>query len=168
VSGGLAFSVRQARDEELEAAGDVVADAYRPMPGMGAGHPYLDEVRDARGRSGEVEVLVAVDDAGCILGSVSYVRDHTSPYAELEVEGEAGFRMLGVAEAARGRGVGRALVEACVERARAASRRGVALSTDPRWTTAQRVYERAGFRHVPERDFAPVPGVFLWAYVLDL
>jgi RimJ/RimL family protein N-acetyltransferase len=44
----------------------------------------------------------------------------------------------------------------------------VAISTDPRWTDSHRVYERVGFRRVPERDFVPVPGVFLWAYVLDL
>ena len=163
-----AFKIRRAHDGELEAAGDVVADAYRGMPGMDAGHGYLDVVRDARGRARDVEVLVAVDAGGVVLGSVSYVSDHASPYAELELEGESGFRMLGVRAAARGRGVGRALVEACVERARADRRRGVAISTDPRWTDSHRVYERVGFQRAEERDFEPVPGVFLWAYVLEL
>lgn len=172
-SGGAAvsrgFTVRTARDEELEAAGEVVADAYRSMPGMEGHHGYLEEVQDARGRSRETDVLIAVDDAdGTILGCVSFVRDHTSRFAELETDGEAGFRMLGVAETARGRGVGRALVEACVERARAAGCLGVAISTDPQWTDSHRVYERTGFRRAPGRDFAPVPGVFLWAYVLEL
>jgi hypothetical protein len=37
---------------------------------------------------------VAAD--GAILGCVTYVPDHRSLFAELEVPGEAGFRMLGV------------------------------------------------------------------------
>ena len=76
--------------------------------------------------------------------------------------------MLGVAPDARGRGVGRALVEACVERARVAGRSAVAITTEAAWTDARRLYERHGFRRDPERDFEPVPGVFLVAYVLEL
>ncbi len=161
-------TVRLARDDELDTAGALVADAYRTQPGMDDAGGYLDEVRDARGRAGEVDVLVAVGPGGELAGCVSFVRDHTSRFAEVELPGEAGFRMLGVAADARGQGIGRALVEACVERARGAGRRGLALSTAPSWTTAQRLYERIGFRRVPERDFEPVPGVTLWAYVLDL
>ena len=161
-------TIRLARDDELEAAGRLVADAYRTQPDMDESSGYLDKVRDARGRAGDVDVLVAVDDDGTLLGCVSYVRDHTSPYSEVERPGEAGFRMLGVAPMARGRGVGRALVDACAERARAAGRRGVAITTEVSWTSAQRLYERAGFQRAPERDFEPVPGVRLWAYTLAL
>jgi hypothetical protein len=35
-------------------------------------------------------------------------------------------------------------------------------------TTAHRLYERLGFRRAPDRDFEPVPGILLWAYVLPL
>jgi hypothetical protein len=33
---------------------------------------------------------------------------------------------------------------------------------------AQRIYARLGFRHVPERDWQPVPGILLRCFVLDL
>ena len=95
MTGGL--RVRVARDDELEAAGEVVAEAYRPMPGMDEDPGYLEHVRDARGRAADVDVLVAVDDGGAILGCASYVREHTSPLAELERPDEAGIRMVGVA-----------------------------------------------------------------------
>jgi GNAT superfamily N-acetyltransferase len=166
VAGG--FAVRLARDDELDAAGDVVAGAYRPMPGMDEDGGYLEHVRDARGRSREVDVLVAVDEAGRMLGCASFVRDHTSPFAELERPDEAGIRMVGVAADSRGRGVGRALVEACAERARASGKRGLAILTDPRWTVAHAVYERLGFRRAPDRDWEPEPGFLLWAWTLAL
>ena len=160
--------VRPARDDELDAAGELVAQAYLTQPNMADAEDYLAVVRDARARSGEVEVLVAVDTAGAILGSVSFVPDHTSRWAEVERPGEAGFRMLGVAPGARGRGVGAALVAACADRARAAGCRAVAISTERDWAAARRLYERLGFERDPERDFDPVPGVHLLAYVLTV
>jgi ribosomal protein S18 acetylase RimI-like enzyme len=99
---------------------------------------------------------------------VSYVPGPESRYADVAREGEAEFRMLGVLPEARGAGAGRALVGACIERALASARSALVLSTPPDWTTGQRLYEGLGFRREPERDFDPVPGFRLWAYVLDL
>lgn len=166
MTGGI--TVRLARDDEFEAAGDLVVAAYRTHPDMEDSDGYLAHVRDVRRRASDVDVLVAVDDDDRLLGCVSYVRDHTSAFAEVERPGEAGFRMLGVNPASRGRGTGRALVEACVQRARAAGRTGLVIVTAPSWTDAQRLYERVGFRREPGRDFEPVPGISLWAYALTL
>jgi ribosomal protein S18 acetylase RimI-like enzyme len=70
--------------------------------------------------------------------------------------------------AARGRGVGELLVTACLDRARAAGKRRVVISTDPRMTSAHRLYERLGFTRLPERDWSPMPGVHLLVYARDL
>ena len=51
-----------------------------------------------------------------MLGSVTFVLPGTA-YAEMAGPGEAEFRMLAVDPAAQGRGVGEALVRACLERA---------------------------------------------------
>jgi GNAT superfamily N-acetyltransferase len=160
--------VRPAREDELDAAGAVVAEAYLTEPGMGPHDSYLEHIRDARGRADDTDVLVAVDGSGAILGCVSYVRDHTSPFAEVEHDGEAGFRMLGVAPSARGRGVGTALVEACLARARAAGKIAVAITSGDGWEASHRVYARLGFVRAPDRDFDPVPGVSLIAWVRPL
>lgn len=119
-------------------------------------------IRTARG-----EVLVAVHGAGRVLGSVTYAV-HGSRLAELSRPGEAEFRMLGVSPDAQGRGVGRALVVACLDRARRDAARRLVLSTEAVSTTAHRLYERLGFRREPALDWTPVPGVHLIAYVLDL
>ena len=141
-----------------------------PTELRGPRHPeYLAFIRDAARGAGHCSILVAIDAAsGDLVGSVSYVPDARNPYAELERDGEAGFRMLGVSPGARGRGVGEALVRACIARAKAAGRSGIAISTVPTMTAAHRLYERLQFRRAPDRDHEPVPGVRLWAYVLSL
>ncbi len=165
---GARVTVRLVRDDELEAAGDVVATAYREQPGMDEDEEYLAEVRDARGRARACEILVAIDGDGSIVGCVSYLPDPGGPMSEVARDGEAEFRMLGVLPEGRGAGVGRALAEACIERARASGRSGIVLSTPPEWTVGQRLYERLGFVRVPERDHEPVEGFSLWAYALPL
>ncbi len=160
--------VRVAREDELDLAGEVVARAYLAQPGMDGHDDYLARIRDARSRAREAEILVAVDGVGAVVGCVTYVPGPDNPWAEVERPGEAGFRMLGVAPAATRRGVGRALVEACVARARANDCTAVAISTEAAWTAARRFYERLGFRRDPTRDLEPVPGIHLVAYVLAL
>ena len=163
-------AVREARPDELDAAGAIVADAYNAQGGLDADHlDYLDEIRDARGRSNVCPILVAVEEgSGALLGCVTYVPGAGNPFAELERDDEAGFRMLGVAPAAQGRGAGEALVRACIARARTAGRSGIAISTAPEMQAAHRLYERLGFCRAADRDFDPVPGVHLIAYVLAL
>jgi ribosomal protein S18 acetylase RimI-like enzyme len=159
--------VRRARESELDEAGRLVAQAYREGNPTATPDPYLEVVADARARAQDGEVLVAVDDDGTLLGSVTFALP-PSPLAELGRDDEGELRMLGVASAARGRGVGEALVRACLERSRAAGRAGVVLCTQPWMRAAHRLYERAGFVRDPERDWQPVPGVRLLAYRLRL
>ena len=164
------IAIREARPGELAAAGDVVVRAYRALGGGGDAHEaYLEHVRDAAGRARHCPVLVAVDEGtGEVLGSVTYVPGQGNAFAELAGEGEGEFRMLGVAPEAQGRGVGAALVRACIAWARADGRHGIVISTTPVMHAAHRLYEHLGFRRAPERDWVPVPGVELWAYVLAL
>ena len=44
---------------------------------------------------------------------------------------------------------------------------GVVCSSQPEMRAAHRIYERLGFRRVPERDWSPVPGVELLAFALS-
>ncbi|HEX5510529.1 MAG TPA: GNAT family N-acetyltransferase, partial [Actinomycetales bacterium] len=157
------ISVRQARPEELTAAGAVVAQAY-----LVDGHDeesYLPVLADAASRAEDGEVLVAVDGAGEVLGSVTFATP-PSPLAELARIDEAEFRMLGVSPTARGRGVGTALVQACLDRAKALGKSGIVISTEPDMRAAHRIYERFGFVRDPERDWRPLPDVPLLAYQL--
>jgi GNAT superfamily N-acetyltransferase len=91
------------------------------------------------------------------------------PYFEWSygADGDCGFRMLAVDPAAWGRGVGPRLVDECLQRARAAGRRRMIIGSTTWMTTAHRMYERIGFRRVPELDqqWGDITG---WAFALDL
>ena len=66
-------------------------------------------------------------------------------------EGSDRFELakLTVAGAARGHGIGRQLVEACLSFARERNGERVVLLSNSRLVTAIRLYERLGFRHRP-------------------
>jgi ribosomal protein S18 acetylase RimI-like enzyme len=127
---------------------------------------YQRELRDVAGRAERAELLVA-RDGDVVVGSVALVL--AGEFGEItDSDDEAAFRMLVVDPAARGRGIGELLVRSCLDRARAAGKRRMVLSTDPGMRAAHRLYERLGFRRLPERDWSPLPGVELMAYCLDL
>ena len=77
---------------------------------------------------------------------------------------EAEVRALAVAPQARGRGLGRALIEAVTDRAATHGVRHLVLSTQPGMAAARHLYADAGFTRLPERDWCPVPGFTLIAY----
>jgi ribosomal protein S18 acetylase RimI-like enzyme len=155
--------IRPATEADLSAVGSVTVEAYRVDGYLDGTDDYADKLADAESRLREAELLVAVDDSGAVLGSVTVVLPGT-PYAEISQPGELEFRMLSVAASARGRGVGEALVRAVFDRARAAGIGRVVLSSSERMAAAHRLYERLGFTRLPERDWAPLPGLNLKAY----
>jgi len=77
-------------------------------------------------------------------------------------------RLLAVAPAARGQGMGAALLAECVRRAKAVGATALGLHSMEVMTVAIRMYERFGFVRDPRTDFRPVPEVLVKGYRLDL
>ena len=125
------------------------------------------EVAAVERRANQADVLVVVD-AGTLLGSSTFVPDAANPWAEMLEDGEASIRMLAVDPVGPGPGSGRTLLNACIGRARALGRGGIFLHSTPWMAAAHRLYGRAGFVRVPQRDWLPVPEVPLLAFRLDL
>ncbi|MBO8186932.1 GNAT family N-acetyltransferase [Streptomyces spirodelae] len=163
------ITVRTARPEEYAQAGELVARAFLDggLLTYGDSDPYLNSLRDAAGRAAHADLLVAEDPQGALLGTVTFVGEG-GRYAERARAGEGEFRMLGVRQSARGRGVGEALVRACIGRARDLGLSGLVLSTLPTMHAAHRLYARLGFLRAPERDWEPIEGATLLAYTLTL
>jgi len=159
-------TIRLARDDELGAVGELTINAYN-ADGFETSGEYALKLADARPRAEQAELLVAVDDTGAVLGTVT-VAPPGSPWAQVSAPDELEFRMLAVSPAARGRGVGEALTRRVVERAEELGLRAVTLSSSQNMVVAQRLYERLGFRRTPEADWSPVPGVDLITYRIDL
>jgi len=160
---GVPITVRPAQPAEYEAAGRLTVAAYDGVGRMDEG--YRQQLRDVARRAAEgAEVLVAVD-GDRVVGAVSYVGG--GPHLEGATAGDCSFRMLGVDPAAQGRGVGEALVRACLGRARAARRRRVAIYSMEFMGSAHRLYGRLGFVRRPDRDVVFPSGLGL-AFSLDL
>jgi len=165
----MTVTVRPAHLEELTEVGEVVVAAYDADGLLEADDHYVAHLRDAVTRAREAEVYVATlaDLPGEVAGTVTFC-PQGSPWAEVAHPGEGEFRMLGVAPRARRRGVARALVGACLERSRELGYDAVVLSSLPEQQAAHRIYERLGFRRLPERDWSPATGVDLLAFRLAL
>jgi ribosomal protein S18 acetylase RimI-like enzyme len=149
------MNVRTATAREYGEAGRVTALAYREFvrPGESAWVAYLDEIADVARRAEVATVYIAIDDDR-IVGSATLELgeriDDDDPPLE---HGEAHIRMLGVDPQTRGRGVARALMDACFAAARDAGRTRMTLHTTHRMTSAQAMYEHLGFRRREDRVF---------------
>jgi ribosomal protein S18 acetylase RimI-like enzyme len=160
--------IREVRPEEAEELGAITRTAYVELPGHVPEPDYEEELADVVTRAAQATVLAAVDDDGRVLGGVTFVADGDSPMAEHDVPDASSIRMLAVARHAQGRGVGEALVRACIERARAAGSTTVVLHSTPWMEAAHRLYLRLGFVRRPDLDWTPAPDIPLLGFVLDL
>ncbi|MDN5798236.1 MAG: GNAT family N-acetyltransferase [Intrasporangium sp.] len=157
--------IRLAREGEYDRVADILATAYAPS-GLRPGDDYYQHLRDVAGRVAAAEVWVAVEGSE-VLGTVTWP-PVGSPEREVAGDDEAEFRMLAVDPRVQGLGIGRALVEAIVRRARSEGFRRIVLSTTTWSTSARRLYADMGFVRVPERDWPVNDDLVLQAYALEL
>lgn len=138
-------------------------DAYGRIDG-----PYRDQLADpSRRLAGSTAVFVAVLD-GQVVGTVTYVLPGDAEWEGRTVaEGDCGFRVLAVDPAVEGRGVGRRLVERCLELAREEGRHRMVITSMAWMTRAHRLYERLGFVRRPDLD-VEFPGGIGVVFTLDL
>ena len=163
--------IRDAQPSDRQAIRDVTLAAYQEyaahMPGFWDG--YRQNIIATLDDIGSAEQLVA-DEDGVIVGTVLLYpprRVQVSRRDSLEMLWPE-VRLLAVAPAGRGRGIGAALMQECVRRARKSGARALSLHTTDLMQTAQRMYERMGFARFPELDFHPAPGVTVKGYRLEL
>lgn len=135
---------------EYERVGDLTVAAYAALPVDHLWGRYDDEIRAVAERLERADVFVAIVHEK-IVGAVTYVSDRESEWLEWSEPGEAQIRLLAVDDAVRGRGIGEALVDYCIERAREQGLT-ILLHTTQHMPAAQRLYARLGFTRRPERD----------------
>jgi ribosomal protein S18 acetylase RimI-like enzyme len=171
MSGGTGIRVRDAREEELAAVRALTLEAYAEFavvmePSAWAG---LDTaVRAALDGGADAERIVA-EEEGRLLGSVMLFPPASDAYrGAVERADWPQLRLLAVVPEARGRGVGQALVDECVRRARRMGARELGLHTSKSMRVAIRMYERMGFVRAPEHDFQPEGAELVTAYRLPL
>jgi predicted N-acetyltransferase YhbS len=169
--------VREANRSDHQAIREVIAAAYRqyaPVLPPVVFDGYLADLLDLDSRADDSRLLVA-ERAGRVVGTVTFFEDAAREGLGWP-SGWAGLRALAVDPAARGLGIGRMLMEACRDRARAAGAKVLCLHTASFMAAAVAIYQDMGFQRAPAFDFSPTghlgveadTDVRVIAYRLDL
>jgi GNAT superfamily N-acetyltransferase len=158
------FQIRNARPDEHDALRDMTLAAYEQYaPVMPHWAMYRDHLLSTLANNDRAERIVAVQQHK-IIGSVLLEAGDTMASGVPSPE----LRLLAVAPWARGVGVGRALLEECIARARRGGARALHLHTEDIMAVAQQMYLRRGFVRAPDRDFSPAAGELVKGYRLQL
>jgi ribosomal protein S18 acetylase RimI-like enzyme len=156
----MTVEIREARPDEYVEAGEVTALAYREFvrPNDADWEEYLERIADIEGRASRTTILVAVEDDR-ILGSATLELEGRTDDQDGELAPEeAHIRMLGIHPDARRRGIAKALMAACLERARRHGKTRITLHTTHRMRAAQAMYGSLGFER---RDDLVFPDGFV-------
>ncbi|MEX2583979.1 MAG: GNAT family N-acetyltransferase [Gemmatimonadota bacterium] len=142
----------------LRGRGRVTQEAWReferPRDPVWSG--YFETLGDAAGRASGALVLVAVE-AGRIVGTATVELDRTIESDGTLEPDQANFRMLAVDPDWRGGGIGRALVEACLEGARERAKPPRRCTRPRRWLQPARSTARSGSSATPRKTSSRRP-----------
>ncbi|HUK56959.1 MAG TPA: GNAT family N-acetyltransferase [Nitrospiria bacterium] len=166
------LQLRDARAGDRDAIRTVTLAAFREYAAVMPAHweRYRQGILNALAEAGSAEQIVAERD-GAIAGAVLLYPAGTvfsrPDGARVTIE-RPEVRLLAVAPAERGRGIGAALLSECIGRARRGGAADLTLHTSDFMRAGQRMYERMGFVRAPELDFHPSPGLTVMGYRLRL
>ncbi|HEX8832058.1 MAG TPA: GNAT family N-acetyltransferase [Longimicrobium sp.] len=165
------LTIRDAREEDRAAVRELTLAAYAEYaevmePGAWAG---LDGAVRAALENGAATDRIVAEHDGRIVGSVMLFPPQVQAYgAFAEAARAPELRLLAVSPGARGLGVGRALVNECILRARRMGATELGLHTSQTMRVAMGLYQRMGFVRVPEADFHPPGAELVEGYRLPL
>ena len=161
------IQVRDARPEELDDVAQLLEESYRqyaPLMPAEAWEEYRQDIRDVRARLPESQLIVALLNER-LAGAVTLYLEKSETLSW--PDGWAAIRLLGVHPSFRGKGIGTALVEECIQRSRTRGLRTIGLHTTIQMDVARQIYENIGFVRAPEFDFHPDETIVVMAYRLD-
>ncbi|HEY2551841.1 MAG TPA: GNAT family N-acetyltransferase [Streptosporangiaceae bacterium] len=157
--------IRDALPGELRDVGKLRVAAYVAGGFLSPDSEYAPQLASL-GADGKGQILVAVRQDGQLAGTAML---QPWPHTELATgPDEAEIRALAVDPGGQRAGTGSALLQAIIDRARGAGVRHLVLYTQSDMAAAQRMYQRAGFTRLADRDWAVMPELTLLAYGLQL
>jgi GNAT superfamily N-acetyltransferase len=159
------FHLRDFRADDAAALSNVALAAFRQFASHYTNWPAIAESVSRMPALADVGEIIVAQIDGRVGGGVAYIpagkrkADFFDPSWPI-------IRTVVVDPANRGHGIGRALTEECVRRARRDGSPIIALHTSPIMTVALPLYLGMGFRF--RRDVPPIHGVPYAVYTKDL
>jgi len=165
------IDIRDARKDEREAIRDLTLRSYAEYATImeRATWAGLEQAIHAALASDEPAERIVADDHGTLIGSVLLFPPSARAYGDMLAElSWPEVRLLSVPPEARGRGIGRALMNECLLRARRSGAMAIGLHTSRSMRAAVTMYTRMGFERVPEFDHQPPGAELVEAYRLAI
>ena len=164
--------LRDGRPGDRDAIRDVTLSAYQEYAALMPSHwvNYRQHILATLADVKPAEQIVAERD-GDVVGTVLLYPAGTvfsTPDGASVTLAWPEVRLLAVAPAARGQGIGAALMQECVRRARQSGAALLTLHTTDIMQVAMRMYERMGFVRAPELDFHVDTDLTVKGYRLNL
>lgn len=157
----MEYMVRNAAPHEFVTIGELMVSVYSQLEGFPKPeeqpqyYQMLSNVGQLASKPG-AELLVAVSPEGKISGAVVYFADmshYGSGGSATKEENASGFRLLAVDPLTRSAGIGKLLINDCINRARAKKHSQVIIHTTMAMQIAWRMYEHLGFERSTDLDF---------------
>lgn len=155
------YIIRNAFPSEFEEIGKLLIRVYSQLEGFPKEneqpvyYKMLANIGDFTNHQ-ETELLAAVDDNNAILGAVVFFNDmqyYGSGGTATQEKNSAGFRLLGVDNIARGKGIGKLLTLACIKKAAENNQKQLIIHSTLAMKTAWKMYEKLGFKRSEDLDF---------------
>lgn len=155
------FTIRNISRTEFDSVGSLVVDVYSKlegMPGIQEQPEYYSMLKNVSKRASntKIQIIVALDSTSRVLGSVDFIEDmeHYSSGGNAGlVPNACGIRLLAVRPDYQGKGIGKALTEQCIYRAKELKKSSIILHTTRAMMPAWRMYEKLGFKRDSSLDF---------------
>jgi len=155
------LKIRTEKPEEFETIGKLMVKVYSKLEGFPnpeeqpAYYKMLLNVGDLTLKD-HTELLVAITDETKVAGAVVYFSDlkqYGSGGIVTTVKNASGFRLLAVDPEERGKGIGKQLSIACINRAKKHQHKQLLIHSTASMKIAWGMYERLGFKRYQEIDF---------------
>ena len=155
--------VRRGLSVEIPAIAEVVRAAnvaYAAVVPADFYAAYLASALDLEGRLRDGGTILVAESDGRLVGTVTYFQDASWEAMPMDpAPGTAGLRATAVHPDHQGRGIGRALIDACLDRAQSHGAERMLLHTAAFMVPAIELYQRLGFVREPSLDY-PVDAFF--------
>ncbi len=164
--------IRDAQESDREAIREVTLSAFQEYAARMPAHwdDYRQGVLATLANVTPAEQIVA-EQEGAVAGAVLLYPAgavFSPPNRPPMILAWPEARLLAVSPAARGLGIGGALMRECIRRARRSGSAALTLHTSDVMQVAMRMYERMGFVRAPELDFHPSEDLTVKGYRLNL
>lgn len=166
MSEAAGVTIRSAREDELDRVAEIIVAAfgqYAAQMSPDAWSSFAVDIANVRGRMSDADILVAERDGGDIVGTISHYAHWRGAQADTSA-----LRLLAVEPDEQGEGVGRALMEHCINGARQAGKERIAFTSIDEMQYMRALAEKLGFVRDPNLDHEPAPGVRARGYYLKL